>query len=135
MKRLISAFCLLAMLLSLIACSSEIETEPEETERTKTEEKNTATEKEKGEIVYPDSFAVGYARIDITGTLPIPIFEDEGTALADPLYLTCTAVWDGKQAVLLMSADLRGMQINAAQQSGEIIQKQFGIPPEKVIIN
>ncbi len=134
MKKIISVLCLLSMMLSLISCSSglsEVETE-EVTKETKTEIK---TKEEKGEIVYPDSFAIGYARTDITGALPIPIFEDTGTKIADPLYLTCTAVWDGEKAALLMSADLRGIQENAAVRSKEMIEKQFGIPAENVLIN
>ena len=135
MKKILASLCLLAMLLPLAACSSSLaEGELAKTEDTKTEIE-AKTGEEKGEIVYPDSFAVGYARIDITGTLPIPIFEDEGTKLADPLYLTCTAVWDGTRAALLMSADLRSMQKNAADRSKEIITKQFGIPGENIIIN
>ena len=134
MKKLLSFILVLITLLSLAACSSGLATEETKTE-TKEEIKKTETAEETGEIVYPDSFAVGYARIDITGTLPIPIFEDTGTILADPLMLTCTAVWDGNQAALLMSADLRGMQKNAADRSKEMIEKQFGIPGENVIIN
>ena len=134
MKRIIAVFCLIALCLPLISCSSGLTAAETEaiTKETKTEIK---TKEEKGEIVYPDSFAIGYARIDITGTLPIPIFEDTGTKLADPLMLTCTAVWDGEQAALLMSADLRGIRENAVERSKEIIHKQFGVPVDNVIIN
>ncbi len=134
MKKLIALLCLLSLLLPLAACSSELATEETKTE-TKEEIKKTETAEEKGEIVYPDSFAVGYARADITGTLPIPIFEDTGTTVADPLYLTCTAVWDGESAALLMSADLRSMTETVAKKSGDLIRKEFGIPEENVIIN
>ena len=134
MKRIIAVFCLIALCLPLISCSSGL-TAAETGEITAETKNEVKTKEEKGEIVYPDSFAVGYSRIDITGTLPIPIFEDTGTVLADPLYLTCTAVWDGKEAALLMSADLRGVQKNAADRSKEMIRKQFGIPEENVIIN
>ena len=134
MKRLISLLCLLAMILPLAACSSSLATEETKTaaEETETEIK---AEEEKGEIVYPDSFAVGYARVDITGAVPVPIFEDEGTVVQDPLMLTCTAVWDGETAALLMSADIRGMQNSVAQRSREMIEKQFGVPAANIIIN
>ena len=135
MKKLIALLCLLSLCLPLAACSSGLtaeETKAETKEEIKTEE---TKKEEKGEIVYPDSFAVGYARIDITGALPIPIFEDTGTKIADPLYLTCTAVWDGEEVALLMSADLRSMQVNAVVRSKEMIGKQFGIPAENILIN
>ncbi len=135
MKKLIALLCLLSLCLPLAACSSGLtaeETKAETKEEIKTEEPK---KEETGEIVYPDSFAVGYARADITGTLPIPIFEDTGTAVADPLYLTCTAVWDGESAALLMSADLRAMTDSVAKKSADLIRKQFGIPEENVIIN
>ena len=134
MKKIIAVLCLLALCLPLCACASSLATEEAKTEATE-EIKTTEVEKETGEIVYPDSFAMGYAAGDITGSLPIPIFEDEGTSVADPLMLTCTVVWDGKTAALLMSADLRSMGESVAKKSGEMIEKQFGIPAENVIIN
>ena len=134
MKKIVAILCLLAMVLPLAACSSGLATEDTNAE-TREEIKKTEEAEEKGEIVYPGSFAVGYAAGDITGTLPIPIFDEIGTSLADPLMLTCTAVWDGKTAVLLMSADLRSMTNTTAERSAQIIEKQFGIPKENIIIN
>ena len=133
MKRIISVLCLLSMLLSLVSCSSGLATE--ETAGTAEAKTETKTEEKKGEIVYPDAFAIGYSRIDITGTVPVPIFEDEGTVVQDPLMLTCTAVWDGETAALLMSADIRGMQNSIAKRSREMIEKQFGVPAANIIIN
>ena len=134
MKRLIAFFCLLTLLIPLAACSSSLATEETAAtfEETKTEVKAT---KEKGEIVYPDAFAVGYARIDITGSLPVPVFESEANKVGDPLMLTCTAVWDGEEIALLMSLDIRGMTRAVAEQSTERINKLFGIPAENVIMN
>ena len=135
MKKLIALLCLLSLCLPLAACSSGLtaeETKAETKEELKTEE---TKKEEKGEIVYPDSFAVGYARIDITGALPIPIFEDTGTKVADPLMLTVTAVWDGEQVALLMSADLRGIRENAVEKSKELVHKQFGVPKLNLVLN
>ena len=133
MKKIISLLCLLAMILPLAACSSSLATE--ETEADTAVTKSETKTEEKREIVYPDSFAVGYAIIDISGNMPIPIFEDEGVAVKDPLMLTCTAVWDGKTTALLMSADLRGMTRSCFENSAQLIEKQFGIPASNVIIN
>ncbi|MBE6712153.1 MAG: hypothetical protein E7580_01390 [Ruminococcaceae bacterium] len=136
MKKIIALLCLLSLCLPLCACGSELQAETVDAKKTETAEKATQEKKqEKKEIVYPDSFAVGYARADITGSLPIPIFEDEGTSVRDPLMLSCTAIWDGKQAALLMSADLRSMNRSVFERSAEMIQKQFKIPAENIIIN
>lgn len=134
MKKLLAFFCLLTLLIPLAACSSSLEAEETAAtfEETKTEVKTT---EEKGEIVYPDAFAVGYARIDITGSFPVPIFESEANKVSDPLMLTCTAVWDGEEIALLMSLDIRGMTRAVAKQSTEQINKLFGIPAENVIMN
>ncbi|MBE6712152.1 MAG: hypothetical protein E7580_01385 [Ruminococcaceae bacterium] len=136
MKKIIALLCLLSLCLPLCACTSELQAETVDVKKTETA-KETKQEKkqEKGEIVYPAAFAVGYARIDITGSLPIPIFEDTGTKIADPLYLTCTAVWDGEQVALLMSADLRGIQEKAVEGTKDMIYKQFKIPKDNIIIN
>ena len=135
MKRFVVTLCLLALFLPLVSCASELAAEPAPAP-VQTEAKAPETKpEEKGEIVYPTSFAVGYARIDITGALPIPIFEDTGTKLADPLYLTCTAVWDGEQVALLMSADLRGISEKGTTGTKDAINKQFGIPKDNIIIN
>ena len=134
MRKFIAALCLLALCLPLFSCASELKAESEtKPAEIQAQTKETKPEK-KGEIVYPASFAVGYARIDITGSLPIPIFEDEGTAVRDPLMLSCTAIWDGEEAALLMSADLRSMNDGVFEKSAEMIQKEFGIPKENIII-
>ena len=134
MKKIIALICLLALCLPLISCSSSLSTESDPTKTAEEVKSETVTE-EKGEIVYPDGFAVGYAIIDISGNMPIPIFEDEGIYVKDPLMLTCTAVWDGKTTALLMSADLRSMTRACFERSAQLIEKQFGIPAENVIIN
>ena len=76
MKKAIALICLLAMILPLCACSggnlSAITTE----EGTVTQEKKTAAtkeEEEKGEIVYPEGFSVGFGRVDISGPLPVDV--------------------------------------------------------------
>ncbi len=133
MKKIIAILCLLSLCLPFASCSSSLDVQ--ETEIQTDTETSLETQNKEKKIVYPDAFAVGYARIDITGALPIPIFEDEGVSVKDPLMLTCTAVWDGKTAVLLMSADIRGMTNTVAKQSAAAIEKKFGIPAENVIIN
>lgn len=136
MKRIIAFFLAALMLLSLCACSSGLATEEtvEETKEVKTEAKK-EEEKEKKEITYPKAFAVGYAIGNISGQCPLPIYDGTAESIHDPLMLTCTAMSDGEGNVaLVMSADLKGMQTSVFNRSCSIIEKQFGIPAENVII-
>ena len=136
MKKLLALICLLTMLLPLCACSSGLATETPVTEQstaeTKTEEKK---EEEKGEIVYPDSFAVGFSRVDITPQTPIPIYNTTATGVHDPLWLTCTALWDGKTAALIYSVDSWFVNVSTTQIPMKQLEKKFGIKPENVMFN
>ena len=133
MKKLIAILCLLAICLPLCACGGGSLT----VEETKTEEAETVTEevKETGPIVYPDTFSVGYARADISGPLPVGIWEDEATSVRDPLYLTVVAVCDGENVALLLTADAMSVTLNAYQQCAKQMQKDYGIPAENLLIN
>ncbi len=135
MKKLIALLCLLSIVLPLCACSSSIAIEETETApaETKTQEKKEEKE-EKGEITYPEGFSVGYAIADIS-MVPVPIYEGTAETIHDPIMLTCTAVCDGENVALLMSADLKSMGRTFAVQSRNTITKAFGIPAENVIFN
>ncbi len=145
MKKVIAFICLFATLLPLCACSSDL---PAEEAQTQTREepktvKATETQEEDplptSEIVYPDTFSVGYNRQDISPqVLPIPTFSTygyEGKSIHDPIQLTCTALWDGKTAFLLISVDLQSMGAAFIKQSRKYIEETVGIPPERVMIN
>ena len=136
MKKIIALFCLLAMILPLVACSSSSlapteETVTKDTAQAKTEE----TKKETGEIVYPDSFAVGFSRVDITPQVPIPIYNTTATGVHDPLWLTCTALWDGKTAALIYSVDSWFVNVSTTQIPMKQLEKEFGIDPKNVMFN
>ena len=134
MKKIIAVFCLIALCLPLISCSTGLsgaETGEVDAE-TKTEAE---TKKEKGEIVYPDAFAVGYARGEITGPLPMPYSRGDLTKVQDPLYLTCTAVWDGENLAFIMSADLLQITREVHVRLCQILEKKYGVPEERVIIS
>ena len=92
MKKIIALVCLLSMLLPLCACSSSLATEETKTLPATAETKTEETKKDQGEIVYPDSFAVGFSRVDITPQTPIPIYNTTATGVHDPLWLSCTFV-------------------------------------------
>ena len=135
MKRILALILTLVMLLPLCACASQ--SLEAKTEEAKTEEAETVTEevKETGPIVYPDTFSVGYARADISGPLPVGIWEGEATVVRDPLYLTCIAVWDGEKAALLMSADALGITFAVYEQGVKHVEKKYGVSGENLLIN
>ena len=133
MKRILALLCLLAICLPLCACSSGLATEETET----AEEKQTAAEQKetkKEKITYPEGFSVGYAIADIS-MVPVPIYEGTAKTIHDPIMLTCTAVCDGENVALLMSADLKSIQRGITVSSRNAIKRDFGIPAENIIIN
>ncbi len=132
MKKVVAIFCLLAMLLPLCACSSSIAVEETATATAETQEKK---EEKKGEIVYPDRFAVGFSRVDITPQTPIPIYNTTATGVHDPLWLTCTALWDGKTAALIYSVDSWFVNVSTTQIPMKQLEKKFGIDPKNVMFN
>ncbi len=134
MKKLIAFFCLLAICLPLCACSSS-SLSPEQTVTGESAATKTEEVKEKGPIVYPEGFSVGYSRVDISGPLPVAIWEDEASTVRDPLYLTCIAVSDGENTALLINADAMSVQFSAYKQCGKSIEKSYGIPAENLLIN
>ena len=136
MKKIIALICLLAMILPLCACASS-SLAPAETAGETKEEQNAKTEeaKETGPITYPEGFSVGYATVDITGQVPISYFGGVADGVHDPLLLTCTAVCDGEKVALIMTADLKKMLDNVCERSLQIIEKNFGIPADCVILS
>ena len=138
MKKLIALALALATLLPLCSCATTL-TLPEETsEETKKPATQKTTEEEEefedDPIVYPDTFSVGYSIADISMT-PLPIYEGTAESVADPIMLTCTAICDGENVALLMSADLKGISEAFADKSRAAIEKEYGIPVENIIIN
>ena len=133
MKRILALLLAAISLLSLASCSSSLATEEVQTatEETKTETK----QEEKGEIVYPDAFAVGFSRVDITPTVPIPIYNTTATSVHDALWLTCTALWDGETAALIYSVDSWFVNVSTTQIPMKQLEKKFGIKPENVMFN
>ncbi len=103
-----------------------------------TPSQNNNTDNKKPRPNYPDTFSVGYGTVDISGNPSItPVAIDGGIAssILDPLMLTCIAVWDGEEVALIMTADIKKMFESVANHSFSIIEKNFGIPPENIIIS
>ena len=138
MKKLLALVLAILMILPLAACSSSLSTEePAATGETAAAEETKKTEekKEDEKITYPDAFAVGYSIGDIS-TVPVPIYDTTAETVHDPLQLTCIAVSDGEGNVaLIMTADLKGMKREIFERSCTIIEKNFGIPADNVMIS
>ncbi len=136
MKRILALLLALATLVPLCACSSSLAPEETKAEETKTEEVKTKEEKESGPITYPKGYSVGYGIGDVTGTVfPLRYYGGSATGSQDPLMLTCIAMCDGENVGLVMTVDLKKMYGKVFNQSLAIIEKNFGIPAENVIIS
>ena len=134
MKKIVSLFLAMLMLLSLCACASSSLAVDETAQ--KTEEAKTEETKEKGEIVYPKEFSAGFGRADITCEVPATIGPGtEATLIADPLYATCVAVCDGENVALLFHMDVKGIPSNYLKMATNRLKKDYGIPAENVILN
>ena len=147
MKRILSLLLAMAMLLSFAACSSSLESEEtgKETaaaEETKTEEtKEEVKEKDTSPIVYPEGFSVGFGRKEVNPPIGTGLggYGNHMTRLSkkilDDLMLTCTAICDGENVVLLFSTDLVSIGPSIVSYVQALMEKNFGIPKENVIIN
>ena len=135
MKKLLILLLAVGMLLPLCACSSGLATEETKTAE-QTEEAKTVEAKETGPIVYPEGYSVGYASVDVTGTIfPLTYYGGQAKGSQDPLMLSCVALCDGENVALIMTIDLKKMYGKVFNQSTKIIEKEFGIPAENVIIS
>ena len=131
MKKLLIFLCLLALCMPLISCAASI---PVQTQVTETKTEADALKKT-GEIVYPDAFSVGYARHEIPCSPPHPSQSGDLTQIHDPLQLTCTAVWDGEKAALIMTADVLQIERSVHVKLCQTAEKKFGIPAERIILS
>ena len=139
MKRIIALLCVLALCLPFAACGQEIAEDVAETEETKADAKPSTTKKpakeEKDPITYPDGFAMGYGRADITPEPGLSIYNGVGNSTHDPLLFTCTAVSDGENVALLCSLDIKNITVELTKSFTDRITKEFGIPADHVILN
>ncbi len=140
MKRLIALILAVGTCLSLCACSSglaSVETAESETQETvkKSEKKEEKEQEKKEPIVYPDGFAVGYGRADITPDSPLAIYNGTGNSTHDPLQFTCTAISDGENVALLCSLDLKNISVELTENYADRIQKEFDIPADHIFLN
>ncbi len=146
MKRFLSLLVVFCMLLSLAACSDGIAvTESGKKEETKTEASEKTTEEipeaDTSPIVCPQGFSVGWAREIISPEKGTGLggYGNPGSRLSntilDDLMLTCTALCDGENVLLLFSCDLTGIGGGIAGTAAEQIQKAHGVPKDHILFN
>ncbi|MBE6712162.1 MAG: hypothetical protein E7580_01435 [Ruminococcaceae bacterium] len=145
MKRILALALALFTLLPLCACTSgSLEsTAPAENAKTAEQKKTAEKAPEKTELEkfdmekdLPEGYAVGYGIADVTGTVfPLSYYGGSAVGASDPLMLTCVAMSDGENVALVMTIDLKKMYAKVFNQSLSIIEKNFGIPAENVIIS
>lgn len=81
---------------------------------------------------------VGYAREDVTPDYTVCLSgygDDEirrSEGVSDPVYLTCIAVTEGEETILLYTSDLLSISDWAAERFREKIAPEVGIPGEKM---
>ena len=86
-------------------------------------------------ITLPEGFSAGYARVDCTPDEPMHIHGVVACTTHDPLMITCTALSDGEKVALMMSADLKGIARGAAKEAIRLIEEEYGISEEYVMIS
>ena len=83
----------------------------------------------------PESFCVGYARVNITPSEPMKMSgyaQPPGgryhKVVLDPIYLTCLAFSDEMTTVLICTVDLVGMESAVADAMKQVVTEATGIP-------
>lgn len=119
MKKIISLMLAVLLVLSLCACGGAED---------KTEDKTM------------EGLHVGYARADISPKSPVGLdgyFNSDvriHTTVMDPLYVTCIAVTDGDETVLLISQDLLYSWDAATEPARQKVSEATGLPIERIMI-
>lgn len=115
MRRIISAFLILTLLLSLCACA------PEEA------------------AVEPKALQVGFGRVEITPKMSVPLagygITEKRMSLAarDPLYATCVAITDENgETVLLISQDL--INSHWYKEAQTAISEKTAVPVTNIVV-
>ncbi len=148
MRRIVALVMAIWLLLSLVSCASSLavsETAQDTTQKgEKTEEKTEETEAEKGPIILPEGFSVGFARKVINPESGTGLggfangYSRLSTVVQDDLMLTCTAFSDGEQVFLFYCYDISYVTNTLVDSVTARLEGLFDgitIPPENVMIN
>ncbi len=148
MKRIVSIILVLLMTLSLVSCSSSLiapDTAHKKTqEEEKTEEKTVETEAEKGPVVLPEGFSVGYAKRAANPQAGVGMggYSSVDSRLSevnlDDIMVTCTALSDGENVFLLFCSDTLYVGEDIVDAATKRLEKRYEgitIPAENIFFN
>lgn len=125
--------CILTLLLT--ACSPQLSM-PHNTTEVMTEENPSGNGKHD-----PTGFAVGFASVDISTPLRTGLggfgnYEERlSKSIKDPILMTCTAISDGEETLLLYGLDLLNSSKPVWDQISKMLQRDLGIPQENILMN
>ncbi len=145
MKRFFTLVLSVLLIVSLVSCSSSLEVEKtgggsvSDTHQALT--KNETKEMETVEYTLPEGFSVGYSRKVVN---PLP-----GTSLGgfpgankrlsklivDDIMLSCIAISDGENVLLLFSSDSIHVGRPFAESVAKIAEEVYGIHPDNLVMN
>ncbi|MBR5295433.1 MAG: neutral/alkaline non-lysosomal ceramidase N-terminal domain-containing protein [Clostridia bacterium] len=141
MKRFLALLLALVMILPLAACSSSLATLTEEGEETgketKEPAKNDETE-EKGEIVYPDTFSIGFGSEEMNPPDMNDVLlgmGDKAKGVKEDILATCVAIHDGETTALLFHMDMKETADVIFAACTKQLTEKFGIPEENIIMS
>lgn len=128
MKKLFAFLLAVSMVLCLIACA------PEDTDATGGNDSLELVDTGTG-------FRVGYARVDITPEVPVPLSGYGNNQyrvsqrVLDPLYVTCVAVTDEQDNTIMMfSVDVQSSKEDTWHPTREKLSALTGIPGEHITL-
>lgn len=133
MRKIVCVFlCVISVLLT--ACASQLEMPV-------TGEEQTDAATSENDIHDPTGFSVGFASVDIstplrTGLGGFGTYEQRlSQSIKDPLSMTCTAISDGEETLLLYGLDLLNSHKPVWDQVARMVQRELGIPQENILMN
>ncbi len=136
MKKFICLVLALLTVVSVVACDTNPSNTPDSADSTNVSETNAPAIKVPAEP-YDGVFQAGFSRIDITPSVPIKAKTGGSTykKIADNLYLTCIAVYDGENTALFYTVDVTSIGDAECENMKKYANKASNVPVENIIIS
>ena len=140
MKRILAFVLILALALPLVACGGGTSLVQEETETfIRTTAEKTDPDAVTGEHD-PTGFSAGFGRGKMTPTEPVPLagYGNLDMRLSnrtlDDLYVTCVALSDGENKLLVLTSDMISTTSGMQKFAGNYAEKHLGVPADHVFL-
>ncbi len=136
MKRIVCFLLAVMMLITLVACGDTPGANVDESTNNEETTAPVIAEKIPAEP-YDGVFKAGFARADITPSVPIAKKDAGGSykKVQDKLYATCVAVNDGKNTALLITVDVTSIGTTQCENFKKYITNATKVPAENIIIS